>query len=180
SRGARAGAPRRRAERPGGIRARARQRLALRARREGPAPPASDAGGDVRRARRHALALCRRAARAGRRAGRRARSRRPRHAAPVREPRRRGPARLRVRLSTRERARRAAGPRALVTAFEAGSLDPVGPDSDDDANLAVLPERVAVGVEIFLGELVDVGVGTFVRELGLAGGDERVLAVPGI
>ena len=61
-RAGRAGTACGRAERGGRVRPHTRERVALRARREGPAPPASRAGGDVRGARRDALHVRRRAA----------------------------------------------------------------------------------------------------------------------
>jgi hypothetical protein len=85
-RAGRAGATRRRAERGRRLRAHARERVALRARRQGPPPPAPPAGGDVRGPLRDALDVRRRAARAPH-AGRRPHPRRAGHAAPVGESR---------------------------------------------------------------------------------------------
>jgi len=64
--------------------------------------------------------------------------------------------------------------------LEACRLNAVGPDPDDDPDLAFLTERIRICVEVLLRELVNVLIGSLVREFGLAADDERVVAVRGI
>jgi hypothetical protein len=59
-----------------------------------------------------------------------------------------------------------------VVAVEACGLDAVGSDSDDEPNLAFLAERIRVGIEVLLRELVYVRLGTLVYQFGFAGDDE--------
>src|SRR6185437_6480861 len=55
-----------------------------------------------------------------------------------------------------------------ASAVEAGRVDLLGLDAHDHADLLGRPERVAVRVEVLLGEVVDAGVGTVLAHLAAA------------